>query len=241
MLSNVERWSNRIRIPGQSGMICPEFPSTARWWFRISASLAWIGVLLLGLPAAKAQPVPKITSISPDWVQRGTTSVVTLEGENLLQVDSFIFSGDGGLNATNAPAPVRAINLESSRGGISPADNDEKKLRISVVVAADASLGSRELRVGTPTGVSTPVTLNVSFLHELVESEPNNSTNQAQLIELPGAVSGMIGTAYSTEFELPDVESRRGFDILDEHFADSSESSEHAGVLSGSALQVGGT
>ncbi len=36
-----------------------------------------------------------------------------------------------------------------------------------------------------------------------------------------GGINGAIGTAFSTEFALPDVESRRGFDILDEHFADS--------------------
>ncbi len=46
-----------------------------------------------------------------------------------------------------------------------------------------------------------------------------------------GAVSGMIGTAYSTEFELPDVESRRGFDILDEHFADSSAGGEGGTIV----------
>ncbi|MBA2337869.1 MAG: MMPL family transporter [Acidimicrobiia bacterium] len=37
---------------------------------------------------------------------------------------------------------------------------------------------------------------------------------------------GAVGTGYSTEFALPDVESRRGFDILDEHFADSSAGGE---------------
>ena len=52
----------------------------------------------------------------------------------------------------------------------------------------------------------------------------------AALIVL-GAVSGMIGTAYSTEFELPDVESRRGFDILDEHFADSSAGGEGGTIV----------
>ena len=46
-----------------------------------------------------------------------------------------------------------------------------------------------------------------------------------------GAVSGMIGTAYSTEFALPDVESRRGFDILDEHFADSSAGGEGGTIV----------
>jgi len=46
-----------------------------------------------------------------------------------------------------------------------------------------------------------------------------------------GAVSGLIGTAYSTEFALPDVESRRGFDILDEHFADSNAGSEGGTIV----------
>jgi RND superfamily putative drug exporter len=46
-----------------------------------------------------------------------------------------------------------------------------------------------------------------------------------------GAISGMIGTAYSTEFALPDVESRRGFDILDEHFADSNAGGEGGTIV----------
>ncbi len=46
-----------------------------------------------------------------------------------------------------------------------------------------------------------------------------------------GALSGMIGTAYSSEFALPDVESRRGFDILDEHFADSSAGGEGGTIV----------
>ena len=46
-----------------------------------------------------------------------------------------------------------------------------------------------------------------------------------------GAVSSMIGTAYSSEFALPDVESRRGFDILDEHFADSSAGGEGGTIV----------
>ena len=46
-----------------------------------------------------------------------------------------------------------------------------------------------------------------------------------------GALSGMIGTAYSSEFALPDVESRRGFDILDDHFADSSAGGEGGTIV----------
>jgi RND superfamily putative drug exporter len=43
--------------------------------------------------------------------------------------------------------------------------------------------------------------------------------------------NAMIGTAYSTEFALPDVESRRGFDILDEHFARSTAGGEGGTIV----------
>jgi RND superfamily putative drug exporter len=46
-----------------------------------------------------------------------------------------------------------------------------------------------------------------------------------------GGISGAIGTAFSTEFALPDVESRRGFDILDEHFADSGAGGEGGTIV----------
>ena len=43
--------------------------------------------------------------------------------------------------------------------------------------------------------------------------------------------NAVIGTSYSTEFALPDVESRRGFDILEEHFSGSSASAEGGTIV----------
>ena len=43
--------------------------------------------------------------------------------------------------------------------------------------------------------------------------------------------NSVVGTAYSTEFALPDVESRRGFDILDEHLAGSSAGGEGGTIV----------
>ncbi|MGZ8641514.1 MAG: MMPL family transporter, partial [Actinomycetota bacterium] len=48
---------------------------------------------------------------------------------------------------------------------------------------------------------------------------------------LGGAASGVIGTAYNTQFSLPDVESRRGFDILDRYFADSGAGGEGGTIV----------
>ena len=169
-----------------------------------SALLFKLGAIVVAaqhaILSANAQPVPKTTSVSPEWVQRGKTSIVALEGENLSNVTGFVFSGDGGLTATNAPAPVYPASIESSRGGIVPADGDEKKMRVSVMVAGDAALGPREIRVVTPDGVSNPLIVNVGFLPELAEAPPNNATNQAQVIELPAAINGVIREAAESDF-----------------------------------------
>jgi len=133
-------------------------------------------------------------------VQRGVTSTVTLEGENLSYVEGFIFSGDEGLSATNAPPPVYSAKLETSRGGIVPADNDEKKLRVSITVSPDAPLGARDLRVTSPSGVSEPVVLSVDFLRQVSEMEPNNDTNHAQQVDLPVAIHGVIHEAAESDF-----------------------------------------
>jgi len=51
------------------------------------------------------------------------------------------------------------------------------------------------------------------------------------ILIVAGGISGVIGTAYSSEFSLPDVESRRGFDILDEHFTDSGAGGEGGTIV----------
>jgi putative drug exporter of the RND superfamily len=48
---------------------------------------------------------------------------------------------------------------------------------------------------------------------------------------ITGGIGRMVGTAYSTEFSLPDVESRRGFDILDAHFATNSAGGEGGTIV----------
>src|SRR5437667_8609220 len=89
--------------------------------------------------SALAQPAPKLTSISPEWIQRGTTTEVTLVGENLGGVTQFIFDGEAGLSATNVPppeAPKPALTIEATGGGITRAEpappRDDKRLVVKV-------------------------------------------------------------------------------------------------------------
>ncbi|PYJ00858.1 MAG: hypothetical protein DME25_19615 [Verrucomicrobia bacterium] len=155
--------------------------------------------------AALAQPAPKLTSISPQWIQRGTTVEATLAGENLGGVTQFIFDGEPGLSATNLPPPEMpkpAVTIESTGGGITRADprppRDAKRLVVKVTAGIEASLSPRELRVIAPGGVSNPLELNVGQWPEVAKRGPNATIQEAQPIDLPAVISGVLNAAAET-------------------------------------------
>lgn len=169
-------------------------------WKRVVAPAFLLFAVLEFITLVAAQPVPKITSITPDWIQRGTNSVVVLEGENLSGISGFLFSGEGGLAAAPAPPVVRNAVLETSGGGIVPADDDEKRMRLSLSVSGDAALGAREFRVATAGGVSEPLTVNVDDLRQVPAEGDNHDTQHAQWVELPAAVNGVIREPARSDF-----------------------------------------
>jgi hypothetical protein len=70
---------------------------------------------------------------------------------------------------------------------------DSKKLVIEV--AADAPGGRQELRANAGRGLSNPFPLVVSDLPHMAENEPNSALDQADRIEPPVAINGLIGKA----------------------------------------------
>jgi len=149
----------------------------------------------------QAQPIPKLNSISPDWIQRGTTVTITVTGENLGSVANLLLSGDPGITAEILAPPHPTVSIEASGGGISTtAARDEKKLSAKISVVNDAALSDREIRVATSTGVSNPVPLHVGHLPEIAQKGPNQTTEQAQPIELPAALSGRIASAAEIDY-----------------------------------------
>ncbi|MHB8524375.1 MAG: PPC domain-containing protein [Limisphaerales bacterium] len=165
----------------------------------INARSAWLLAACLGLLPARAQPLPKISSLSPEWVQRGATAAITIKGENLAGVTRLVFSGDTGLAATLVPSEKSPVDLESSQGGITTGEfKNDKQLKVSVTIGAGAMLGAREVRVVSPAGVSNPLRLNVDYLPEIAEVGTNHSIGRAQKIELPAAIEGTIGAGDET-------------------------------------------
>jgi len=155
-----------------------------------------LACLALATASAMAQPIPKINSLSAEWLQRGSTNEITLTGENIGDATGFLISGRTGLSATISPMGSPSINVESSSGGISAINaKDDKSVTAKIAIAADAELGAREIRIATPTGVSNPLPLNIGHLPEIAERQPNHSLDQAQMIELPAVITGRIGAA----------------------------------------------
>lgn len=159
-----------------------------------AAARALVGFLCV--TTAAAQSPPKITSISREWIQRGNSAEVVIEGENFGAAAEFLISGEPGVSAEPVSKPPPALKVESTLGGISMvAEASSKSLTAQLSARAGASLGPRELRVVTPAGVSNPVRIHIGYLPELDEKQPNPSLAQAQVIPLPAALTGTIGNA----------------------------------------------
>lgn len=143
------------------------------------------------LPAA-GQAIPKLDSISHEFVQRGSTIDVTLRGENLANVQKVWVAGGAG-PTFRLPQPTEApVTIEASGGGISVVQpSNAKELKLTLEVPGETSLGRREIRVATADGISNPIDLNISHLPELGETTAT--------INLPAAITGRLGAPGETD------------------------------------------
>ncbi len=176
--------------------------------FGALVALAALAGIVAGT-GVQAQPAPKLGAVTPEWIQRGTTIELTLNGENLSGVTEILFDGDPGLSASNAAPPAIAapagLRVESTGGGIrrvesAAAVQDDKRLVLKVTAAADVSLSPRELRVKSPAGISNPLNLNVGQWREIARRDANVTLADAQPVELPGVISGAVSAAAQTNF-----------------------------------------
>lgn len=186
---------------------------------RVTQVFSSLCLAALGLQpfVGHAQMPPKLTTIFPETVQKGSATEIAIEGENLGKITHFVFSGQPGLTAIASPTPTPSVNLEASKGGITVANSrDPKKSYVRVAVSPDASLGSRDLRLAGPGGISNPLTITVSDKKEELEKEPNNSVQEANPIKLPVAINGHIHA--SSEIDVFKFEGKKNqrliFDLL---------------------------
>lgn len=154
---------------------------------------AGLGLALVATVHGAVAPVPKLDSASLVYLQRGTTNRVTLNGDGLGQLDR-LWASHVGVRVSAVASPSGAVSLEGSAGGIAVRAAEPAKARaIDVVVGADVPLGSHEVRVAGPGGVSNPVAFQVSDHPEILEPSGTGSASSAPALSLPVGVSGKIG------------------------------------------------
>lgn len=84
-----------------------------------------------------------------------------------------------------------------------PNEQLEEELTLQVTVAPDAKPGKRELRILTETSISNPIWFQVGRWNEVCEVEPNDTTPDTAIHQMPVVINGQImpGDADSFSFE----------------------------------------
>lgn len=153
---------------------------------------AWACVCGMGcvLNCGTVQPqtsYPMLMSVQPIAVQVGQTSEVTLRSRySMAGAYQVLVSGDG---VTGEVVPPE----DSAQANGSPKPMESLKVRLTV--AADATLGPRDIRIAGPTGAST-VGQFVVVADPVIREQGNNDTlQQANPINVPCTVCGTIEKA----------------------------------------------
>jgi hypothetical protein len=164
---------------------------------------ALLGCWLFAPGATLAQPVPKLTSISPEWIQRGTATDVTLMGESLAEVTTFAFNADAeDFNAVVAAPAKPEVRLESTSADVfsSGTPTSDKRITAKLMISRDAPLGPVQLRVITPGGFSNPLTIRITDTPEIIEAGNNHVLTNAPKVTLPVGISGKIRVAEQVDY-----------------------------------------
>lgn len=153
-------------------------------------------ILIFATLSVFGAPVPKLNSITPEWIQRGVDTDVVVTGENLDDITQFVLSGEEGVEVEIAPPSKAAVRLESTSENVfsSGAANETKRITAKVRASADVSLGSQEIRVVTRGGVSNPLTIRITNTPEMEEQGNNHSVAEAPKVNLPAGIYGRIRT-----------------------------------------------
>ncbi len=180
-------------------------PGSHADWFPLhrfcpSACLAFLTWIACGSNTTFARPVPRLDSVSQTWFKRGTTNEITVSGEALTGVNEVFLSGSGVISAV-VPKGQAPVSLEGASGGLSTGTIEiGKSVIVRVSIAADAPLGSREVRMASPSGVSNSKTIQISDLDELSEKSPDGKISEAQTYPLPSAISGVISVPAESDY-----------------------------------------
>lgn len=146
----------------------------------------------------KPTSIPELTSISPQGGQRGTNVEIVLSGKNISKATALIFNGEGISGEIGQKTGEAAVFFSGK--GVSGHIPNDSHLIAQVTIAPNAALGMREVRLVAPKGVSNPHPFVVGDLPEVGETEPNSASSEANWVDLPATISGVIDSVDDQDF-----------------------------------------
>jgi hypothetical protein len=165
-------------------------------------SLAWVPLCLWTAgPCAGQTTGPEIFFIYPAGGQLGKTIEATVAGQQLKGAKTVYVSGKG-VAARMVPEAKPDPNAKPKPGSPPPRPwintngRPTETVRIAIAIAPDAELGEHDLRLVTPTGVTSRVRFIVDQVAETVALERNSEKAEAVPVpSLPAIINGQIYTA----------------------------------------------
>lgn len=142
--------------------------------------------------------IPELISISPQGGQRGTNVKIVLSGKNISKATALIFSGEGISGEIGEKTGEAAVFFSGE--GVSGHIPNGSRLVAQVTIAPNAALGMREVRLVAPKGVSNAQPFVVGDLPEVKETEPNSGPSEANWVDLPTTISGVIDSVDDQDF-----------------------------------------
>ncbi len=157
----------------------------------ITRCVDWIAFCLMFLSASAAMAGPTVTSVSPRALQSGGTTLLTIDGANLLPAPRLLGSMPGLKQSLRSGGSAKRVQIEVSLESIVPA-------------------GFYQFRLANESGVSPPLVVAVDDLPQLPLAEKAASLPVA----LHGNVTGSMVARTSLEGKagqrlVADVEARR--------------------------------
>ncbi|MFP6854758.1 MAG: PPC domain-containing protein, partial [Opitutales bacterium] len=154
-------------------------------------AFASIFALALFLTETLHAATPTLLNVMPRGGQKGSQLDVTITGSYLSDTEEIFFHTKG-------------IEVEK----ISPLN--DRSIKATLNIAANAKLGQHEMRVRTASGVSTMKTFWVGPFPNVAEEEPNSEFGKAQKIGINSTVNGMIT---NEDVDFYQIEAKKGHQI----------------------------
>lgn len=165
-------------------------PAAGQVLHRLSVGLLSVVVALLGANRAWAQlPAAQLDHVFPLGAVQGSTFDLTIDGEDLDDVDRVLFSHAGIVAQQKMAEPTRFDD------GPQPVTNT-----FVVTVAADVPVGRYEVRCRGKYGLSNARSFVVGDLPDQTEVEPNNDQDTATPVVSPGIINGQASGAADVDW-----------------------------------------